>query len=134
VWSAAGNAPVSSGPLGLASTDVNADIHARGVDLAHRHVPTMGSCCQSWALHLPAIAGGTAGVESAGVAEQATTAIPEALGPGAYGKVGGMAHFFSRCRALVALADDIRAYACLRLEDLGCGGRDLVVREKEGEA
>jgi hypothetical protein len=37
----------------------------------------------------PAIARGTAGVESAGGAEEATTARLKAFEPGAYGEVGG---------------------------------------------
>ena len=37
----------------------------------------------------PAMARGTAGVESAGGAEEATAARPKAFEPGAYGEVGG---------------------------------------------
>src|SRR5260221_13883231 len=75
----------------------------------------------------PVMARGTAGVESAGGAEQATSARLEALGPGHMARW----HLQARYRALVALVDDIQAICVpsagrfvVRREGLGCeGGR-----------
>ena len=80
--------PVSSDPPGLGGTVVKVDIDARegepsGVD-THRRGGTLLGMGTAFAM-----AEGPAGVGSAGGANKATVAVPEALGPGAYGRARG---------------------------------------------
>ena len=84
---------------------------------------------------MPAMAGGTTGVKSTGRVEVATAARPKAFEPGAYGNVGGIGGWhFLRCRAVAAVADDIRAICVPSAGRFGAGKRDLVMRVKKGKA